>query len=37
MKTKKCELDDVDMMVCLSGVDGSYSAVKQNELYRITF
>ena len=36
-KTKKRELDDVDMMVCLSGIGGSYNTVKQNELYRVTF
>lgn len=36
-KTKKRELDDVDMMVCLSGIGGSYSTVRQNELYRISF
>lgn len=36
-KTKKRELDDVDMMVCLSGIGGIYNTVKQNELYRVTF
>lgn len=36
-KTKKRELDDIDMMVCFSGVWGSYHTVVVNELYRIIF
>ena len=36
-KTKKRELDDIDMMVCFSGVGGSYCTVVENELYRIIF
>lgn len=36
-KTKKRELDDVDLMVCFSGTGGSYNTVRQNELYRIFF
>ena len=36
-KTKKQELDDIDMMVCYNGVGGSYHTVVENELYRVIF
>ena len=36
-KTKKRELDDIDMMVCFSGTGGTYNTVVENEEYRITF
>ena len=36
-KTKKRELDDIDLMVCFNGAGGSYNTVKENELYRIVF
>ena len=36
-KTKKRELDDIDMMVCLSGIGGNYHTVMENKQYRITF
>lgn len=36
-KTKKQELDDIDMMVCFNGVGGSYQTVVENELYRVIF
>jgi hypothetical protein len=36
-KTKKRELDDIDMMVCFSGTGGYYHTVMENELYIINF
>jgi len=36
-KTKKRELDDIDMMVCFNGVGGSYQTVVENKLYRVLF
>lgn len=36
-KTKKRELDDIDMMVCFNGVGGSYQTVVENTFYRVLF
>lgn len=36
-KTKIRELDDIDMMVCFSGIGGLYSTLTENKEYRITF
>lgn len=36
-KTKKQELDDIDMMVCFNGVGGSYQTLVENKLYRVLF
>lgn len=36
-KTKTQELNDIDMMICFSGVGGSYQTMVENELYRVVF
>lgn len=36
-KTKKRELDDIDIMVCFNGVGGSYQTVVENTFYRVLF
>lgn len=36
-KTKKRELDDIDMMICFNGIGGSYHMVVENEFYRVIF
>ena len=36
-KTKKRELDDIDMMVCFSGKGGTYHTAVENEKYLISF
>lgn len=35
--TKIQPLDDIDLMVCLSGCDGHYEIVKENEEYTVNF